>query len=68
MYFFIIFVRLLKRLRQKNKNEIEQERREQGFSLYVNGPHKKQSGKAPNNQPTIPTQPKTSRKPKTAGG
>ncbi|XP_060552512.1 katanin-interacting protein-like isoform X2 [Ruditapes philippinarum] len=63
--------RLLKRLRQKDKNKIDQERREQGFSLYVNGPHKdgKPTSKSPGKQATIPTQPapKTSRKPKTAG-
>ncbi|XP_045212183.2 katanin-interacting protein-like isoform X2 [Mercenaria mercenaria] len=63
--------RLLKRMRQKDKNKIDQERREQGFSLYVNGPHKdgKSTSKVPGNQPTIPTQPapKTARKPKTAG-
>lgn len=54
-------------MRKKNKNEIEKERREQGFSLYVNGPHKESKAV---NQPTIPTQPtpKTARKPKTAGG
>ncbi|XP_052774680.1 katanin-interacting protein-like isoform X2 [Mya arenaria] len=63
--------RLLKRLRKKDKGQIEQERKEQGFSLYVNGPHKnaRPSGKSPGKQPTIPTQPqpKTARKPKTAG-
>ena len=66
------FARLLKRLRQKDKNKIDQERREQGFSLYVNGPHKdgKPTSKSPGKQATIPTQPapKTARKPKTAGG
>ncbi|KAL4239441.1 hypothetical protein ACF0H5_000256 [Mactra antiquata] len=60
--------RLLKRLRKKSKKDIEQERREQGFSLYVNGPHK--DGRHPSSQhSTGPTQPapKTARKPKTAG-
>lgn len=60
--------KLLKRLRKKNKNQIELEQKEQGFSLYVNGPHKdgKVQTKGTSRQ-TIPVQPKTSRKPKTAG-
>ena len=61
--------RLLKRLRKKNKNQIELEQKEQGFSLYVNGPHKDgQVQQKGTSSKTIPTQPKTSRKPKTAGG
>ncbi|XP_052267310.1 katanin-interacting protein-like isoform X2 [Dreissena polymorpha] len=66
--------RLQKRLREKNKDkdQVEKERREHGFSLYVNGPHKnaRPSGKSPGSKATIPTQPqqpKTARKPKTAG-
>ena len=65
----LIIDRLLKRLRKKNKSQIELEQKEQGFSLYVNGPHK--DGRAQTNaggKQTIPTQPKTGRKPKTAGG
>lgn len=59
----------MKRLRKKSKKDIDQERREQGFSLYVNGPHK-DGRQQPVQQPTIPSQPapKTARKPKTAGG
>ena len=67
-----LFHRLLKRLRKKNKSQIELEQKEQGFSVYVNGPHKDgqvaqtQRGTSSKN---IPTQPlKTSRTPKTAGG
>ena len=67
-----VFHRLLKRLRKKNKSQIELEQKEQGFSVYVNGPHKDgqvaqtQRGTSSKN---IPTQPlKTSRTPKTAGG
>ena len=61
--------RLQKRLRKKNKSQIELEQKEQGFSLYVNGPHKDGRTQAKtSSRPTIPTQPKTGRKPKTAGG
>ena len=67
-----LYHRLLKRLRKKNKSQIELEQKEQGFSVYVNGPHKDgrvahtQKGTSSKNIPTQP--PKTSRTPKTAGG
>ena len=60
--------RLLKKLRKKNKNQIEIERKEQGFSLYVNGPHANPHANPTGAKGNIPTQPKTARKPKTAGG
>ncbi len=62
-----MFSRLLKRLRRKNRKQIQVERKEQGFSLYVNGAN------AERDFPVITTtdSDKSSGKPrlpKTAGG
>ncbi|XP_035694968.1 protein KIAA0556-like isoform X6 [Branchiostoma floridae] len=57
--------RLVKKLKQKDDKQIELERREKGFALYVNGANQKgRKGKTP----SPPKQPKSARRSKTAGG
>ncbi|XP_066292007.1 katanin-interacting protein-like isoform X3 [Branchiostoma lanceolatum] len=56
--------RLVKQLKQKDDKQIELERREKGFALYVNGANQKgRKGKTP----SPPKQPKSARRSKTAG-
>lgn len=66
-----MFFRLLKRLRKKSKKQIDIERKEQGFSIYVNGANtemlaKKQKSQA--HQETPQDDRPTSGRLKTAGG
>ena len=51
-----MYCRLLKRLKTKNEEQVALEKREQGFSLYINGANR-----------AFPSQP-TSRRTKTADG
>lgn len=37
LFFPLVLYRLLKKLKEKNEQEIELEKKEQGFSIYVNG-------------------------------
>ena len=37
LFFRLVLYRLLKKLKEKNEQEIELEKKEQGFSIYVNG-------------------------------
>eukprot|EP00058_Branchiostoma_floridae_P025246 XP_002610736.1 hypothetical protein BRAFLDRAFT_126073 [Branchiostoma floridae] len=60
-----LYYRLVKKLKQKDDKQIELERREKGFALYVNGANQKgRKGKTP----SPPKQPKSARRSKTAGG
>ncbi len=59
-------LRLLSKLRKKDSRQIELEKKEQGFSLYLNGANLSKSNKAP---PARKGRPKTrQRTSKTAGG
>ena len=63
MCMFVCWYRVLKKLKAKDDKQIELERREQGFSLYMNGANVGRGfGEAPKFSPRKPT------KPKTAGG
>ncbi|XP_078693037.1 katanin-interacting protein-like isoform X5 [Branchiostoma floridae x Branchiostoma belcheri] len=56
--------RLVKKLKQKDDKQIELERREKGFALYVNGANQ---GGRKGKTPSPPKQPKSARRSKTAG-
>lgn len=68
MHCMILHYRMIKKLKQKDEKTIELERKEQGFSLYVNGANDKLR-KGSRNHPSHPqtSRPK-SRKTRTAGG
>ena len=61
--------RLLKKLRQKDSQQVELEQKEQGFSLYLNGANTSRTRplRARHPLPTLPTTQQHSRTAKTAG-
>ena len=67
-----VYCRLLKRLRKKSKKQIDIERKEQGFSIYVNGANTemvaKKQQKSPPHKGTPHDDRPTSARLKTAGG
>ena len=65
--------RIVKKLQVKNQKQIDLERKEQGFTLYLNGANTRQNRQGKNSShKTNSATPKTTRpkshKPKTAGG
>lgn len=67
-----VFFRLLKKMRKKSKRQIENERKEQGFSIYVSGANagkQRHPSSSRNEERMESPEPETDRqRVKTAGG